>query len=253
MFCWSEEQRYHHCSGRTLPSSSHLTMGDRDSIMFEKGNVLLLLNASYILSLWITLESLLYSLLKTFRKKTGDVWVTCLSNALQPANLPLLCGFSCGWFQPTFRAWNVSNQPVRFSSNPCSVLYFARKSRSQSIEGSSATSQGPTTILFCGVVSGRCQGSCNCPRKRHGANMCQWTHTGHEFQQPSPILELHFTPNVDKCWSFSPQFLSISAQFLLWSLYSPDPHQPPTKHGWTLASAGSWWTNLVGWLWVFYV
>lgn len=87
--------------------------------------------------------------------------------------------FLVAGFNPTFQAWNVSNQPVRFSSNPCSVLYFARKSRSQSIEGSSATSQGPTTILFCGVVSGRCQGSCNCPRKRHGANMCQWTHTGH--------------------------------------------------------------------------
>lgn len=111
-----------------------------------------------------------------------------------PFNLPIchcLVGFLVAGFNPTFQAWNVSNQPVRFSSNPCSVLYFARKSRSQSIEGSSATSQGPTTILFCGVVSGRCQGSCKCPRKRHGANMCQWTHSGHEFQQPSPILELH--------------------------------------------------------------
>ena len=54
MFCWSELSLI--TSGGALPSSSHLTVGDGDSIMFETGTVLLLLIASYFLSLWITLE-----------------------------------------------------------------------------------------------------------------------------------------------------------------------------------------------------
>ena len=103
MFCWSEERRYHHCSGRTLPSSSHLTMGDNPieiQLCSKKGmcccywSQVTFFRCGSLWSRCYTHNS------KLLRKKQVTLG---LHVSQMPFNLPMchcLVGFSCGWFQP---------------------------------------------------------------------------------------------------------------------------------------------------------